>query len=119
MRHSFKLLAGAAMLAALTQVAMAETNAYSGAVASAEFFQFIEQHSGDVVKLDAQGDVPADQIEKTDDVVFFWQSNVQVGVLADLVQDQKVALSGCYRIRLADARAGMTAYLLDLSEDCE
>jgi hypothetical protein len=119
MRHFFKLLVGAAALAALTQAVTAETNAYTGAVATSDFFRFIEEHSGDVVRLAAEGDVPADQIEKTDDVVFFWKANVQIGVGPDALQNEKIALNGCYRIRLADTRAGMTAYLLDNSSDCE
>jgi hypothetical protein len=120
MKHFPKLLVAAATLAALTQAVTAETTAYSGAVASTDFFRFIEEHSGDAVKLAAEGDIPADQIEKTDDAVFFWQASIQVGVEpAALIQDAKIALNGCYRIRLADARAGVTQYFLDNSEDCQ
>ena len=119
MKHFSRLLVGAAMLTACAYGAIAETNAYSGTVGSTEFFHFIEEHSGDVVRLTAEGDIPADQLEKTEDMVFFGQSNIQVGVEPTAVQDQKVALNGCFRIRLAEAHAGMTAYLLDNSTDCE
>jgi hypothetical protein len=119
MTHFFKLLILAAAVIALNKAVTAETTAYKGEVVSSDFFRFIEQHSGDAVKLAAEGPVPADQIEKTDDAVFFWQSNVQVGVEPGAFQDEKIALNGCYRIRLADARAGVTAYFLDLSSDCE
>jgi hypothetical protein len=119
MRHFSRLLATAAMVAGLATAVLAETNAYSGAVASTDFFRFIEEHSGDAVKLAAEGDVPADQMEKTDAAVFFWQANVQVGVAPAALQNEKIALNGCYRIRLDEARQGVTAYFLDDSSDCE
>jgi hypothetical protein len=119
MRNFSRLLAATAMVAAVAGAAMAETNAFSGAVASNDFYRFIEEHSGAAVRLAAAGDVPADQMEKTDDAVFFWQANVQVGVAPGALQDDKIALDGCYRIRLADARQGVTAYFLDSSSDCE
>jgi hypothetical protein len=119
MRHFSKLLVVAAALAAPTQAVTAESNAYSGPVATSDFFLFIEEHSGDVVRLAAEGEIPADQIERGDDVVFFWKANVHVGVEPGALQNEKIALKGCYRIRLADARAGMTAYLLNSSSDCE
>jgi hypothetical protein len=119
MRHFSRTLAMAVMVAGLAGAALAETNAYSGAVTSNDFFRFIEEHSGDAVKLSAGGDVPADQMEKTDDAVFFWQSNVHVGVGSSALQNDKIALDGCYRIRLADAQQGVTAYFLDNSTDCE
>lgn len=120
MTHLSRLLAVAASIAVLTQSVTAETNAYSGPVASSDFFRFIAEHSGDAVRLAAEGDIPADQIEKTEDAVFFWQSNVQIGVEANaLLQDETIALDGCYRIRLADARVGVVAYFLDTSNDCE
>ncbi len=119
MMHSFKLLILAASIAALTQVAAAETSNYSGGVASDEFFRFVEEHSGDAVLLAAEGDIPADQIEKTDDAVFFWQRNVQVGVEPAALQNDKIGLNGCYRIQLNDARQGVTSYFLDISSDCE
>jgi hypothetical protein len=118
-KHLSKLLIVLAMPVVMTQAVTAETNAYSGAVVSADFFAFIAEHSGDAVKLAAEGDVPADQLEKTEEAVFFWQANVQVGVEPDALQNEKIALNGCYRIRLADARAGVTAYFLDSSTDCE
>ena len=118
MRHVFKLLAATAV-AAFAGTAGAETNDYSGAVATTDFFRFIEQHSGDAVRLTAEGDVPADQMEKTDDAVFFWTVNVQVGVAPAALQNDKIALNGCYRIRMADARQGVTAYFLDSSSDCQ
>jgi hypothetical protein len=114
-----KLLAATALLATCATAVTAETNAYSGAVASTEFFRFIEEHSGGAVTLAAEGDMPADQMEKTDDAVFFWQANVQIGVAPMALQNEKIALNGCYRIRLADARQGVTAYFLDDSSDCE
>jgi hypothetical protein len=119
MSHLSKLLGAAALLAACATAVTAETNAYSGAVATTDFFRFIEEHSGAAVTLAAEGDIPADQIEKTDDAVFFWQANVQVGVAPVALQNDKIALKGCYRIRLADARQGVTAYFLDDSSDCE
>jgi hypothetical protein len=120
MTHFSRLLAVAASIAALTQSVTAETNAYSGRVATGDFFRFIEEHSGDAVRLTAEGDIPEDQIEKTDDAVFFWQANVQIGVEPNaLLRDETIALDGCYRIRLADARVGVTAYFLDHSSDCE
>jgi hypothetical protein len=51
--------------------------------------------------------------------VFFWQANVQVGVAPAALQNEKIALNGCYRIRLDEARQGVTAYFLDDSSDCE
>jgi hypothetical protein len=119
MTHFFKLLILAAAVIALNNAVTAETTTYKGEVVSNDFFRFIEEHSGDAVKLAAEGAVPADQIEKTDEAVFFWQANVQVGVEPAAFQDEKIALNGCYRIRLADARVGVTAYFLDLSSDCE
>jgi hypothetical protein len=119
MRHFSRTLAVAVTVAGLAGAALAETNAYSGAVASTDFFRFVEAHSGDAVKLSAAGDVPADQMEKTDDAVFFWQSNIHVGVGSSALQNDKIALDGCYRIRLADAQQGVTAYFLDSSTDCE
>jgi hypothetical protein len=115
----FRLLVLAAAVIALNKAVIAETTSYSGEVVSNDFFQFIAEHSGDAVKLAAEGPVPADQIEKTDDAVFFWTSNVQVGVEPTALDGEKIALNGCYRIRLADARAGVTAYFLDASTDCE
>jgi hypothetical protein len=119
MRLLTRLLVVAAMQAALTQAVVAETSAYTGGVATTDFFRFIEENSGAAVRLAAEGDLPADQIEKTDDAVFFWQSNVQVGVEPGALQNERIALNGCYRIRLADARVGVTAYFLDTSSDCE
>ena len=120
MKHFSTPLVVAAALAGLIQTATAETNAYTGPVATSDFFRFIEEHSGDAVRLVAEGDIPADQIEKTDDAVFFWQANVQVGVEPNALQPgEKIALNGCYRIRLADARQGVMAYFLDNSSDCE
>lgn len=119
MKHISKLLIVLALPAAMATAVTAETNAYSGAVGSADFYQFIAEHSGAAVKLAAEGDMPADQIEKTDEAVFFWQESVQIGVEPDALQNDKIALNGCYRIRLADARAGVTAYFLDSSTDCE
>ena len=119
MRHLFTTLAATAMAAAFGGAVVAETNDYSGQVATTEFFAFITQHSGDAVRLTAEGSVPADQMEKTDDAVFFWTSNVQIGVAPNAMQNDKIALSGCYRIRLADARQGVTAYFLDNSADCQ
>jgi hypothetical protein len=119
MRHISKLLAATALVAAGATAFAAETNSYSGAVVSTDFFRFIEEHSGAAVRLAAEGDVPADQMEKTDDALFFWQANVQVGVAPVALQNEKIALNGCYRIRLADARQGVTAYFLDDSSDCE
>ena len=119
MRHLFTTLAATAMAAAFPGAVVAETNDYSGQVATTEFFAFIAEHSGDAVRLTAEGSVPADQMEKTDDAVFFWTSNVQIGVAPNAMQNDKIALSGCYRIRLADARQGVTAYFLDNSADCQ
>jgi hypothetical protein len=119
MRHFFTTLAATAMAAALAGAAVAETNDYSGALATSDFFAFIEQHSGDAVRLTAEGNVPADQMEKTDEGVFFWTANVQVGVAPDALQNDKIALNGCYRIRMGDARQGVTAYFLDSSADCQ
>jgi hypothetical protein len=120
MTHLSRLLVVAASMAVLTQSVTAESNAYSGPVLANDFFLFIEEHSGDAVRLTAEGDIPADQLEKTDDAVFFWRANVQIGVQPNaLLQDETIALNGCYRIRLADARAGLMAYFLDSSSDCE
>ena len=119
MKHVSRWLAVLAMPVMMSQAVTAETNAYSGAVVSNDFFQFIAEHSGDAVKLAAEGDVPADQMEKSEEAVFFWKENVQVGVQVDALQNDKIALNGCYRIRLDDARAGVTAYFLDPSTDCE
>jgi hypothetical protein len=114
-----RLLIVAAAVIALNKTVTAETTTFSGEPVSTDFFRFIEEHSGDAVKLAAQGAVPADQMEKTDEAVFFWQTNVQVGVEPTALEGEKLALNGCYRIRLADARAGVTAYFLDASTDCE
>jgi hypothetical protein len=119
MKHSLTLLALAGVVAALSNAATAGTSDYSGGVASDDFVRFIEEHSGDAVRLAAEGDLPADQIEKTDDAVFFWQQNVQIGVAPNALRNDKIAINGCYRIRLADARVGVTAYFLDNSSDCE
>lgn len=119
MKHFSKLVVLAAMHCALTQAATAETRAYSGDVATGDFFRFVEEHSGDAVRVAAEGALPAEQVEKTDDGVFFWQSNVQVGIDAGAYQDDKIAIDGCYRVRLADMRQGVTAYFLDPSDDCE
>ena len=120
MKHFSTSLVVAAALAALAGAATAETNGYTGPVATGDFFRFIEEHSGDAVRLAAEGDIPADQIEKTDEAVFFWESNIYVGVEPVALQsDEKIALNGCYRIRLADARAGVIAFFLDNSSDCE
>jgi hypothetical protein len=119
MKHFLRLLALAGVAGALSNAATAETNNYSGAVASDEFFRFIEEHSGDAVRLAAVGGLPADQIEKTDDAVFFWQQNVQIGIEPNALKNDKIAIDGCYRIRLADARQGLSAYFLDNSSDCE
>jgi hypothetical protein len=114
-----KLIVLAVLHGALAQAASAETLAYSGAVATEDFFRFIEQHSGDAVRVEAEGVLPAEQVEKDDDGVFFWQSNVQVGVEPSAFQNDKIAINGCYRVRLAEQRQGVTAYFLDPSEDCE
>jgi hypothetical protein len=119
MKHFSKLMVLAAMQCALAQGAAAETRAYSGTVATGDFFRFIEEHSGDAVRVAAEGALPAEQMEKTDDGVFFWQTNVQVGIEPGAYQDDKIAINGCYRVRLADMRQGVTAYFLDPSDDCE
>jgi len=108
-----------ALQAALAQTAAAESLAYSGAVGADDFYRFIEQHSGDAVRLAAEGEVPADRMERTEDGVFFWYSNVQVGVEPAAFQNDKIAINGCYRVRLAEVRQGVTAYYLDPSSDCD
>lgn len=114
-----RLFALSLLIALAAGEARAETQAYSGAVAAEDFFRFIEEHSGDAVRLTAEGEVPADRLERTEDAVFFWYANVQVGIEPSALQDDKLAIDGCYRVRLAEMRQGVTAYYLDPSADCE
>jgi hypothetical protein len=118
MRHCARLIGLIALQAVLAQGVAAETVAYNGKVSEETFFRFIEEHSGDAVKLSAEGQLPEDQMEKTEEGVFFWLSNVQVGVEPAAFQGDKIAINGCYRVRLAEVRQGVTAYYLDPSSDC-